>query len=92
MNELHDLKKKVSDQLTEYSHQELSMQNIDVIGKLVDIMKDINEITMHNEGTYNGRNRDSMGRYMNYSNYDNMYRNDMPYNNRMVSDYRNNMM
>lgn len=65
MNEMHDLKKKVSDQLTEYSHQELSLQNIDVIGKLVDIMKDINEI-MKDDGTYNGRSRDSMGRYMNY--------------------------
>ena len=87
MNELHDLKKKVRDQLTEYSHQELSMQNIDIIGKLVDIMKDINEISK-DDGTYNGsynnsyagRSRDSMGRYMNYEMRD-------PYYNRMTPNY-----
>ena len=42
-------------------------------------MKDINEI-MKDDGTYNGRSRDSMGRYMNYEMRD-------PYYNRMNPNY-----
>lgn len=86
MKELHDLKDKVCDQIKEYSRQELSISNLEVIGKLVDILKDVNESIRYEEGmesgmngngAYNGRmynantSRDSMGRYN--ANNPNMY-------------------
>lgn len=75
MNELHELKEKLCDELKEYAHKDMSAGSLDVIDKLAHAIKNIDKIIDGHEG-YSGRypdgrmydsgrsyGRDSRGRY-----------------------------
>ena len=74
MNELHELKEKLCDELKEYAHKEMSAGSLDVIDKLAHAIKNLDKVVDGHEGysgryndgrSYNDRSygRDSRGRY-----------------------------
>lgn len=74
MNELHELREKLCDELKEYAHKEMSTGSLDVLDKLTHTIKNLDKVIDGNEG-YSGRypmydadgrsyaKRDSRGRY-----------------------------
>lgn len=60
---MEELKRKVKKELENIGDKGLTASNLDTTYKLVDIMKDICEIE-EKSGNYDGRMRDSRGRYM----------------------------
>ena len=64
MHGLYQLNDKICDQLAEYGQGELTMSNVDIIYKLVDIAKDLDEVIEHREEReeeYSGTYYDGMG-------------------------------
>lgn len=83
MKYMDDLKEKLCKELEEVSKKKsVSMQDLDMIHKLTDTVKNIGKIEMQNEGSY------SHGKYMNDNSYRARYSmsNDRDYSN----DYSNN--
>ena len=72
MNELYELKEKLTEHLKDYGRRELNGSNLEVIDKLTHTIKNLCKIIEDSEG-YSGRyddgmrgrsyKRDSMGRY-----------------------------
>lgn len=55
MNELHELRAKMVDELREYSHKDLSMGNLEVVDKLCHAVKNLDKIIYGSEGGYSAR-------------------------------------
>lgn len=65
MNELHELKDRLVDELKNYGRQELTASNLEKIDMLAHAAKNVCKIIESDDG-YSGRysyRRDSMGRY-----------------------------
>lgn len=65
---MEELKRKVKKELESIGEKGLTSSNLDTTYKLVDILKDICEIEEKSE-SYDGRSRDSRGRYMGEDRY-----------------------
>lgn len=63
------VKEQVEKKIKEISNQGIQQTNIDYLGKLVDVKKDICEMEMEEENMYRGY--DNYGEYNRYGNYEN---------------------
>ena len=61
MNEMHELREKLCNELKSYGNKEMTAGSLDVIDKLAHAVKNIDKII--NEGGHSYMHRDDMGRY-----------------------------
>ena len=55
MNEMHELREKLCNELKAYDHQEMSPASLEMIDKLAHAIKNIDKIIEYNNGGYSKR-------------------------------------